>query len=231
MTALDEQKIFNRHAAQALVLLLMGGIFLFLPAGTLAWGMGWVMLAVYVSGIFLTSALLARFRPELAKERLSKAENIKPWDMPITTLTKILSIPVMLTLAGLDRRFSWSSIPQSVQFVGLIVFVLGFVWTGWAMFSNAFFSSSVRIQVDRGHHVASDGPYRYVRHPGYAAMIAQFVAMPLGLGSAWALLPSLACAGLYILRTALEDLTLQNELPGYKEYARTVRYRLLPGVW
>ncbi|MBU0705027.1 MAG: isoprenylcysteine carboxylmethyltransferase family protein, partial [Chloroflexi bacterium] len=101
----------------------------------------------------------------------------------------------------------------------------------WGMTANKFFSTSVRIQEERGHTVASEGPYRYVRHPGYVGYIIALFATALALGSLWALVPAVLATCLFVVRTALEDRTLQKELAGYKEYAQQVRYRLLPGVW
>jgi protein-S-isoprenylcysteine O-methyltransferase Ste14 len=112
--------------------------------------------------------------------------------------------------------------------------VVCFLCTGlyvWAMASNAFFSQVVRVQADRGHTVATSGPYSYVRHPSYAGMILFELALSTVLASWWAIIAGGLCSVLFILRTDLEDRTLQAELPGYKEYARGVRYRLAPGIW
>ena len=137
-----------------------------------------------------------------------------------------------LIVCGLDVRWSWSpEVGLPVHLAGLALMVLGFAIISWAMVSNPFFSGAVRIQSERGHTVASGGPYRYVRHPGYVGMILHFGSLALVLGSLWALLPALINVALFILRTALEDRTLQAELPGYREYAAQTRYRLLPGVW
>ena len=96
---------------------------------------------------------------------------------------------------------------------------------------NKFFEPSVRIQTDRGHHVIDTGPYAIIRHPGYAFGFAFFLGIPLALGSLWGLIPAIIMSALLVVRTVLEDRTLQNELPGYKQYAERVRYRLVPGVW
>jgi protein-S-isoprenylcysteine O-methyltransferase Ste14 len=101
----------------------------------------------------------------------------------------------------------------------------------WATGVNAFFSQVVRIQSERGHTVISSGPYRYVRHPAYVGMILVVMGAPIMLGSWWALIPGVISAALTIIRTALEDKTLQAELPGYVEYSEHTRYRLMPGVW
>ena len=121
--------------------------------------------------------------------------------------------------------------PLACHAGGLLLTLLGYALFLWAMASNAFFAEGVRIQEERGHTVATGGPYRYVRHPGYVGAIVAQLATPLLLESPWAVIPSAGSAGLYVLRTCLEDRTLVEELPGYREYARRVRCRLLPGVW
>jgi len=138
----------------------------------------------------------------------------------------------VLLIAGLDTRFGWTGrVALALQIVAIAIFMLGGALFSWAMVSNAYFSTVVRIQEDRGHTVCTTGPYRFVRHPGYVGAILQSLAVPLMLGSLWALVPGGLAALLIVARTALEDRTLWEELDGYKEYARRVRYRLLPGVW
>jgi protein-S-isoprenylcysteine O-methyltransferase Ste14 len=139
---------------------------------------------------------------------------------------------VRYILAGLDQRYGWTNgFPVAAQIAAVAICILSYALFIWAMASNRFFSQIVRIQSDRDHVVATAGPYRYVRHPGYAGMVVFELAMSTLLGSWWAILAGGVCSSLIILRTALEDRTLQVELPGYAEYARQVRYRLLPGVW
>ena len=101
----------------------------------------------------------------------------------------------------------------------------------WALAENRFFSSVVRIQTDRGHVVCDTGPYRIMRHPGYAGNILPLLGIVLALGSLWTIIPAVVALVIAIVRTALEDQTLQEELPGYREYAQRVRYRLLPGIY
>ena len=119
----------------------------------------------------------------------------------------------------------------TLQIVALVVAVLCYALIVWAMAANAFFSKVVRIQDDRGHTVATGGPYRIVRHPGYVGGILFELATPIMLGSWWALIPGGFTALFFVVRTALEDKTLHEELPGYAEYAQQTRYRLLPGIW
>jgi protein-S-isoprenylcysteine O-methyltransferase Ste14 len=143
----------------------------------------------------------------------------------LTTIAKYI-------LAGLDVRFEWTAqMPLTLQIAALVIAALGYALGTWAMAANAFFSKVVRIQEDRGHAVATGGPYRYVRHPGYTGTIASELATPIMLGSLWALIPGGLAALLFVIRTALEDRTLHEELDGYRDYARRVRYRLLPGIW
>lgn len=135
-------------------------------------------------------------------------------------------------LAGLDERFGWAgAIRIEVQIGALILLGLSYPLFTWAMVSNKFFATTVRIQKERGHTVQTGGPYRFVRHPGYFSLLFTYVTMPLALGSLWACLPAALLIVNLFVRTALEDRTLQNELEGYKEYAARVRYRLIPGVW
>jgi protein-S-isoprenylcysteine O-methyltransferase Ste14 len=135
-------------------------------------------------------------------------------------------------VAGLDALFGWSpvfSLPAKI--LALVVILIGYALGSYALIENRFFSGMVRIQTDRGHHVVSSGPYSWIRHPGYAGALLVYLATPLFLDSRWAFIPAVFITVVLIIRTALEDKTLQAELPGYREYAGRVRYRLLLGVW
>jgi protein-S-isoprenylcysteine O-methyltransferase Ste14 len=118
-----------------------------------------------------------------------------------------------------------------VKILALIILLAGYALGSYALIENRFFSGMVRIQADRGQQVVSSGPYRWVRHPGYAGALWSYLAMPLFLDSAWAYLPVVFLTIVLVIRTALEDRTLQDELQGYRDYTKRVRYRLLPGVW
>jgi protein-S-isoprenylcysteine O-methyltransferase Ste14 len=138
---------------------------------------------------------------------------------------------IILATAILDSRFSWSpSVAMPLRILGGIGVACGFVFSGWAMSSNTHYSATLS-QSQRGHKLASSGPYHFVRHPGYAGFIISWLGAPLLLGSLWALVPSFIGSWLTVIRTATEDRILHQELPGYSEYAQSVRYRLLPGVW
>ena len=206
---------------------------LFLSAGTLHWFWGWVFVIVLAVYLIAHPLILLPIYPELLAERQkgTRDAGVKAWDKRITLLAGLLMFASWI-VAGLDFRWGWSPpLPLAVHLTGLLFMVLGYGLFLWAMASNAFFSEGVRIQTERGHTVSSGGPYRFVRHPGYVGAIAADLATPFLLGSLWALIPSVLLAGLFVLRTALEDQTLTAELPGYEAYAAETRCRLLPGVW
>ena len=212
-------------------------IFIFIPliiSGDYQWIEGWTFAILSVVVSIFSRVLAARKNPDIIQERagFTDAEGIKPWDKKIVPLLAFYAPLLIYTIFGLDRRFGWSiPVPVFVRGLGLMVFLSGFVLSTWAMVENSFFSSVVRIQTERGHSVCDSGPYRWVRHPGYLGGLIGWVGIPLFLGSLWGYCPVLIEMTLYVIRTRLEDQTLQAELPGYKEYAQRTRYRLLPGVW
>ena len=206
---------------------------IFLSAGTLRWFWGWAFVIVLALSLIAHPLILLPINPELLAERQkgSLDEGVKSWDKWITMLSGVLMI-LSWIIAGLDFRLGWSPpLPLAIHLAGLLFTLLGYGLFMWAMASNAFFSEGVRIQTERGHTVASGGPYAIVRHPGYVGVIVAHLATPFLLGSLWALIPSVLLAALFVLRTSLEDKTLTAELPGYAAYTQETRYRLLPGVW
>jgi protein-S-isoprenylcysteine O-methyltransferase Ste14 len=156
---------------------------------------------------------------------------VKNWDKVILAVYTAL-LPMVFVLAGLDAgRFRWSEVPvaaQALAWVGLVLAAALILWTATA---NTYLSRQARIQEERGQEVVTAGPYRYVRHPMYAGILVLFLCLGPALASGYALIPGLAIDVLFIVRTAKEDGMLREELPGYEEYARRVRYRLIPGVW
>jgi protein-S-isoprenylcysteine O-methyltransferase Ste14 len=208
-----------------------GGAVLFLCAGRIDWGAGWAYQALTVFWVAGTAAVMIPGNPELLAERLAPRKGAKTWDMLIMSIVGV-GLIALYVVGGLDERHGWSvGIAPAGQIAAGVVMGLGYALGVWATAANRFFSLIVRIQVERGHRVATGGPYRWVRHPAYAGAILAYLAGPILLGSWWALLPGVLCGLLMILRTALEDRTLQAELVGYREYAGRVPYRLLPGVW
>jgi protein-S-isoprenylcysteine O-methyltransferase Ste14 len=218
---------------QAALGLVAYGLILFLAAGTIDWIWGWAQLIVLALFLAAHPLLLIPINPELLAEREKgfRDEGVKSWDKWIAGLAAGTLLPLWV-VAGLDVRFQWTGDMSFILHLGgLLANSLGYGLFLWAMVSNAFFSEGVRIQQERDHSVATGGPYRYVRHPGYAGAIVAALATPLLLGSLWALIPAVLSAILYVVRTGLEDRTLLEELPGYGDYARQTRWRLLPGVW
>jgi protein-S-isoprenylcysteine O-methyltransferase Ste14 len=219
-----------RRIVQVLVSILLIGALLFLSAGRLDWLWGWLFLAAFFL-LMLASAIVMSKSPGLINERGRRAENIKGWDKVLmgTYSLVLFAAPVV---AGLDAvRHGWSVMPLALHVVGIVLAVPAMIMPLWAMSANAYLSTMVRIQDDRGQQVVTTGPYRYVRHPMYVGTIFFGLCIPLFLGSWWAFIPCGLIVVIFIIRTALEDRTLQEELPGYAEYAQRVRYRLLPGVW
>lgn len=175
--------------------------------------------------------VILRFNPELLAERLGPRKGAKFWDMAIMSIFGLATL-ARLVIAGLDQRYGWTSdFPMAAQIAALVVCALGYAIVVWATASNAFFSQIVRIQSERGHAVATGGPYRFIRHPAYVGTVLFELAVPVLLASWWALVLSGLNAVLIVFRTALEDRTLQAELIGYADYAHNVRYRLLPSIW
>jgi protein-S-isoprenylcysteine O-methyltransferase Ste14 len=205
-----------------------------LAAGDWGWIRGWLYALITIGLSILSRVLIAVKNPDLIKERagFTYAEGVKPWDRKLVPLVAIYLPLVALIVAGLDERFGWlPEVPLWLSGLALVVILLGYAVGTWAMLSNPFFSSVVRIQSERGHVTVEAGPYRYIRHPGYSSGIFTWLAIPLLLGSYWALIPAAIACALTILRTKLEDQTLIEELPGYKDYTQRTRYRLLPGAW
>jgi protein-S-isoprenylcysteine O-methyltransferase Ste14 len=174
---------------------------------------------------------MLRTSAETIAER-GRPKEMKDWDKLVSGLWSVAQFLLIPLIAGLDVRFGLSGeIGVGIHIAGGIVFAAGLALFGWAMITNAFFSTVVRIQEERGQTVCRDGPYRFVRHPGYAGTLLQSAGAPLLLGSWWAVLAAIAAAGFMIIRTSLEDRTLHAGLPGYSEFAKEVRYRLVPGIW
>jgi protein-S-isoprenylcysteine O-methyltransferase Ste14 len=223
-----------RRMIQILITILIQAVVLFLSAGTLRWWEAWAYVGIYLAGVAVNAVFMLRLNPEIIVERgrATTSMNWKEWDKIVGIVFAVLYFIGILMVAGLDERFGWTGqMGLATHIVAFVAYVLGSAMFSWAMISNAYFSTAVRIQDDRGHAVCNTGPYRFVRHPGYVGAILQSLVAPLMFGSLWAFLPGALAALSLIIRTALEDRMLQDELDGYREYAEQTRYRLLPGVW
>jgi protein-S-isoprenylcysteine O-methyltransferase Ste14 len=203
----------------------------FLPVGRIDWTPGWIFIAVLVAVFGLSALLLARVNPMIYRARSRFQPGTKKWDLILLAAlfpAMIAEIPIATLDAG---KMGWSAVPQWVVIVGYVLLTGGIAVTTWAQAVNPFFEPGVRIQKERAQQVITSGPYRFVRHPGYAAAIVMFVGIPLALASWWGLLPAGLAIALLVVRTGLEDRLLQAELSGYSDYARRTRHRLVPGIW
>lgn len=220
-----------RYVAQRFGLLAVFGVVLFTAAGRWDWLRGWAYLGAVALLEGATLVLLAVRAPETLNQRGVLHSGIPGFERVFAGLWLLLAL-VTPAVAGLDAvRFHGSSVPGALFFVGLGALVLASALGAWAMLENPYFEPFVRIQEERGHRPVTTGPYRFVRHPGYAGAILGVVATPLVLGSLWALVPAALLTLLFAVRTQLEDRTLRRSLPGYAAYAERTRFRLVPFIW
>jgi protein-S-isoprenylcysteine O-methyltransferase Ste14 len=217
-----------RETIGNLVLILI----LFGLVGRWDWWNGWALSAVYILWSLGSIIFILPVNPQMLAERSRPQKGAKKWDVAMVSAMSVFLLATYI-IACLDVRFGWATpFPLWAQITGLVAAVLGYdVILMWSMVSNAYFTAIVRIQTDRQHTVATGGPYRFVRHPGYVGTILCYLATPFLLGSLWAMIPAVLAAGVLVVRTGLEDKTLHEELPGYLEYAQQTRYRLVPGIW
>ncbi len=221
----------RRLLVSSVLTLLNFNLCLFLPAGTWAWPRGWLFFSVVVAASIVFGLYLRRANPDVIAARVNRHEGTKGWDRWLLGLL-IPAMASILPVAALDDgRYHWHPVPWWACGIGYALVIAGLAGFTWAESVNKFFEPTVRIQADRGHTVVDTGPYAIVRHPGYVAASLLVLGMPLALGSYWALIPALLTCLLLVLWTVWEDRTLREELPGYEEYARRVRFRLVPGVW
>jgi protein-S-isoprenylcysteine O-methyltransferase Ste14 len=214
------------------ILIILGFVILFLSAGTLAWINAWVYVGLVSIYWVISTVVLARINPELLNERGSVVKaGTKGFDKVWLAIYPVLTFGNLIVMGFDAVRFQWSFMPFWWAILGIVIAIPAFLFATWSMAVNKFFEWTVRIQDDRQHYICTSGPYKRVRHPGYAGLIISILAYPLILCSWWGLLPSGILAIIIVIRTALEDRTLQNELPGYREYACQVKYRLIPLVW
>ena len=197
------------------------------------WWEAWVYAGINIFGFVISRYLAGKKHPDLIAERgkFLKHENPEPWDKTLSPLLG-LSGGLVPIVAGLDARFGPSAqFSIWIKILAILVILAGHALGSYALVINRFFSGMVRIQSERGHHVIDKGPYRWVRHPGYAGALMTYPVIPLLLDSWWAFIPEILAITIIFIRTKLEDQALQVKLEGYKAYAQRVKYRLIPGVW
>ena len=206
------------------------GLLLFLPAGTLNYWQAWALIAVFVLGSNAIGIYLSVYDPELLERR--KQAGPKAETRPAQKIIMIVLIAAligMLVLSALDHRFGWSKVPATVSLAGNALAALGLYITFLVVKENTF--SAATIKVFKDQKVISTGPYALVRHPMYTGALLVALASPLALGSWWGLLPVLLVIPMLVWRIVDEEKLLSAELPGYSDYASRVRYRLVPLGW
>jgi protein-S-isoprenylcysteine O-methyltransferase Ste14 len=219
--------------AEFIGLVVIFALVLFLAAGTVFWPAGWVFLVLFFSADGALGLWLLRHDPELLQERLSGFG--KPgeptWDKVFFVVLQVFFF-AWLVLMPLDAvRFRWSQVPAWLQVAGALLLLVSFYLFFLPFRENPYLSPVVRVQVERGHKVISSGPYRYVRHPMYAAGIPFAAGTALLLGSWYGLLLGLVFVLGLAYRAVREERVLEAGLPGYKEYTARVKYRFIPHVW
>lgn len=223
-----------RYLVRLPLILILQAAVLFLSAGRIDMPRAWIYLGTTSIYTLVSAILICKFNPTLIVGRAESItrRDIKSWDKILMPTAVVMQYVVQLAVIGLDvGRFQWSNLGINYAILGFVLALIGAPLGVWAAISNPYYEAVVRIQRDRNHKVITTGPYRIVRHPGYVSAVLWSIATPLIIGSVFGLIPSGVIVMLLIVRTALEDRMLQNELEGYSEYARNVKYRLLPLIW
>jgi len=228
------QTVSPRQWIRLVAVYLLIPLVLFICGGDLGWWQAWLYSMLILAAGIGGRMWAEQRHPGLTSERqnIENIQNAKAWDKVLAPLMALSLVFPMVIVAGLDHRYGWSPVfPLWLIVTGFILITLGYAFAAWALVENRFFFSVVCIQVDRGHVVCDSGPYQIVRHPGYAGSIPPLLGIVLAFGSVWTLIPATVALIITAIRTVLEDQTLQEELPGYREYAGRVRYRLIPGIY
>jgi protein-S-isoprenylcysteine O-methyltransferase Ste14 len=228
-TEKSNRKYIILRIVQIVTPLILMTILGFIFAGTLQWIYGWLYFGGYLV-MLLISFIVIRKYPEVAVERAKKHEKVAGFDKIYGILTAVFYFG-MIILGGLDFRFKLTTISIIFTIISYPLYWLFSLGFSLAMRENRHFERYVRIQEERGHQVVQTGPYRIVRHPGYIGMILQNLVFPFMIGSVYVYIPVIIVIILTIWRTAREDVFLQKNLPGYREYTQKTRYRLIPGIW
>lgn len=207
--------------------LLMVALLIFLPAGTLAYGGGWLLVGLLFGPMFIAGLVMLRKSPEFLKKRLDGKEK-QATQKGVVALSGLMFIAGFV-VAGLDYRFGWSNMPVPVTVVASVLFLAAYVLYAEVMRENAYLSRT--IKVEEGQKVVDTGLYGIVRHPMYMATLLLFIMIPIVLGSWYALIPFAFYPAIIIARLKDEEELLTKELPGYAEYKQKVKYRILPFIW
>ncbi len=208
-------------------IVLLMAVILFASAGRLNWTGAWIAIGIVLANLLSIERIILPRNPHIMAER-----DTATWDRLLYPLIALYFPVCTWVVAGLDIRFGWTkALSAFVMIAALLITILGLVISSWAMLSNKYYTGTVVIQKNRGHKVAVNGPYKYVRHPSYAGALLFYLALPFLLGSLWALIPSGIASLFFVIRTILEDRMLRKEFEGYNSYASRVKYYLIPGIW
>ena len=206
---------------------LLVGLLIILPAGTLAFANGWLLMGLLFGPMFIAGLVMLAKSPDFLAQRLAVKEK-RSAQQGVVKLSGLMFIAGFV-VAGLDYRFGWSRMPQSVTMVAAVLFLLAYALYAEVMRENSYLSRT--IKVEEGQTVVSTGLYGIVRHPMYMATLLLFLVMPLVLGSWWALIPFAFYPAIIISRLKDEEELLTRELAGYEEYKEKVKYRIIPFIW
>ena len=231
----NTQKEINRGAKiymiRSIIAPILMALLYFVAAGDIHYPYAWMyfilffILSVSANGFFYIK------HRELLFHRNSIKSDAKGWDKILMPVAVFSGFHLQSIVMGLDARFNWSHLGHNFSIVGLVIYIISFLFTLWAMYDNRYFEANVRIQHDREHQVISKGPYAFVRHPGYLSFIMATFSIPLIIGSLFGFINAVFSTALILIRTGMEDQTLKKELNGYIDYTRKVKYRILPGFW
>lgn len=211
--------------------LLIMAVIYFIAAGNFTISRAWMYFGIAASTYLASSLIFIKYSPLLINERIKKRVNTKLWDKVLLSLYLLIGFFGTHIVAGLDSRFEWSRLDITYMIPGAVLYIAAAFIQIMSMTANKYFEVTARIQSDREQQVIKDGPYKIIRHPGYASVLLSFIAIPFMIGSLYALMCTAAVFIIIITRTALEDKMLQKELPGYSQYAMEVKFKLIPGIW
>lgn len=220
-------KLFVNALAKFFCGFLLVGLLIFLPAGTLDFSKGWLLMGLLFGPMFVAGLVMLAKSPAFLEKRLDVKEK-RSAQQGVVKLSGLMFIAGFV-VAGLDFRFGWSQMPKAVTVAAAVLFLLAYLLYAEVMRENAYLSRT--IQVEEGQTVVSTGLYGIVRHPMYMATLLLFLVMPLVLGSWWALIPFAFYPAIIISRLKDEEELLTRELAGYEEYKEKVKYRIIPFIW
>ena len=222
-----KKNLFLEAIAKFLLGVVLVGLLIFLPAGTLRFFGGWLLMVILFVPMFAAGLIMLVKNPGLLQSRLTAKETQREQNL-VVKLSGLMFL-VGFVVAGLDFRFIWLSLPSWVNWVAAGLFLIAYLLYAEVLRENTYLSRTIEVQENQT--VVDTGLYGIVRHPMYSATLLLFLSMPLVLGSVFSFLCFLCYPAIIIKRLKNEEIFLEAELPGYKEYKEKVKYRLIPGIW